>query len=98
RDDSGDPLEQATLGDGYFDRLASDPPQLWALAWVGDYPGRNDFLGVLLSTGASNNYGRWSPREFDAAPLEAPSAPHPAKASAAYDRAERIVRDQVPVV
>ena len=71
---------------------------MWALAWVADYPGRNDFLGVLLNTGASNNYGHWSSPEFDAATLEATSATDPAKASAAYDRAERIVRDEVPVV
>jgi len=91
-------LQAETLGDDYFGRLASDPPQMWALAWVADYPGRNDFLGVLLNTGASNNYGHWSSPDFDAAILEATSASDPAKASAAYDRAERIVRDEVPVV
>ena len=32
----------------YFDRLDNDPPQMWQLSWVADYPGRNDFLGVLL--------------------------------------------------
>ena len=91
-------LQAETLGDGYFDRLASDAPQMWALAWVADYPGRNDFLGVLLNTGASNNYGHWSSPEFDAAILEATSASDAAVASAAYDRAERVVRDEVPVV
>ncbi len=91
-------LQAETLGDDYFGRLASDPPQMWALAWVADYPGRNDFLGVLLNTGASNNYGHWSSPDFDAATLEATSATDPAVASAAYDRAERIVRDEVPVV
>ena len=37
--------------------LMTEPPQMWTLGWVADYPGRNDFLGVLLQTGASNNYG-----------------------------------------
>ena len=46
------------MGDGYFDRLGTDLPPMWSLAWVADYPGRNDFLGVLLGTGASNNYGK----------------------------------------
>ena len=50
-------LRAETMGDGYFDRLATDPPAMWSLGWVADYPGRNDFLGVLLGTGASNNYG-----------------------------------------
>ena len=71
---------------------------MWSLAWVADYPGRNDFLGVLLGTGASNNYGKWSSAAFDAAIAEAGSATDPAAASAAYDRAEGIVRDEVPVV
>ena len=91
-------LHSETMGDGYFARLATDPPAMWALAWVADYPGRNDFLGVLLGTGASNNYGHWSSPAFDAAIAEAVSATDPAAASAAYDRAEAIVRDQVPVV
>jgi oligopeptide transport system substrate-binding protein len=91
-------LQAESMGDGYFDRLSSDVPQMWSLAWVADYPGRNDFLGVLLSTDASNNYGHWSSPAFDAAILEATSASDPAVAAAAYDRAERVVRDDVPVI
>ena len=71
---------------------------MWALGWVADYPGRNDFLGVLLGTGASANYGRWSSTAFDAAIAEAGSATDPAAVAAAFDRAEAIVRDDVPVV
>jgi oligopeptide transport system substrate-binding protein len=91
-------LSAETMGDGYFDRLATDPPQMWALGWVADYPGRNDFLGVLLGTGASNNYGHWRSPAFDAAITEAVSAADPTAAGAAYDRAEAVVRDDVPVV
>ena len=36
--------------DTYYDRLATDPPAIWSLGWIADYPGRNDFLGVLLSS------------------------------------------------
>ncbi len=82
----------------YFDRLATDPPAMWALAWVADYPGRNDFLGILLGTGASNNYGGWSSREFDAAIAEAGSGADEATTAAAYDRAEDIVRRDAPVI
>ncbi|HEX5148655.1 MAG TPA: peptide ABC transporter substrate-binding protein [Candidatus Limnocylindrales bacterium] len=91
-------LQYETMGDGYFDRLDTEPPQMWSLGWVADYPGRNDFLGVLLASGATSNYGRWQSSEFDAAIAEAGSATDPAAASGAYDRAETIVRDQVPVV
>ena len=88
-------LQAETMGDGYFDRLATDPPAMWSLAWVADYPGRNDFLGVLLASSATNNYGRWSSPEFDAAIAEAGAATDPATASAAYDRAEDIVQRDV---
>ena len=91
-------LAWEVMGDGYFERLEVDTPQMWSLGWVADYPGRNDFLGVLLNTGAASNYGDWSSPEFDAAIADAGSAATPDEASAAYDRAEEIVRDEVPVV
>jgi ABC-type oligopeptide transport system, periplasmic component len=82
----------------YFSRLASDPPAFWALAWVADYPGPNDFLGLLLGTGSSSDYGRWSSPEFDAAIAQAGAATEPASVRAAFDAAESIVQRDVPVV
>ncbi|MEO8229493.1 MAG: peptide ABC transporter substrate-binding protein [Chloroflexota bacterium] len=82
----------------YFLRLAVDPPAFWALAWVADYPGPNDFLGLLLSTGSSTDYGRWSSAEFDAAIAQAGAATDPAAIRAAFDAAELIVQRDVPVV
>lgn len=86
------------MGAGYFDRLLEDPPHIWSMSWVADYPGRNDFLGVLLGTGSSNNYGRWSSPEFDAAIAEAGATTDEAAADAAYDRAEDVVQRDAPVV
>ena len=82
----------------YFDRLGADPPAFWVLGWVADYPGPNDFLGLLLSTGSSNDYGKWSSSEFDAAIAAAGAATDPAAARSAYDSAETIVQNNVPVV
>jgi ABC-type oligopeptide transport system substrate-binding subunit len=65
---------------------------------VADYPGPNDFLGVLLGTGSTANQGRWSDAAFDAAVAQASSAADPATATAAYADAMAIIRDQVPVV
>jgi ABC-type oligopeptide transport system substrate-binding subunit len=84
--------------DSYFDRLDDDPPAMWFLSWVADYPGRNDFLGVLLGSGATNNYGHWSSAEFDAAIADAGAATDEAAASSAFDRAEDIVQRDVPVI
>jgi ABC-type transport system substrate-binding protein len=82
----------------YFSRLAAEPPQMWTLDWVADYPGQNDFLGVLLGTGRSTNYGRWSSEEFDAAITAAGETTDTAAAGAAFDRALGIVQRDVPVI
>jgi len=84
--------------DTYFGRLDSDPPHIWSLTWVADYPGPNDFLGVLLGSESSNNYGGYRSAEFDAAIADAGAADDPVAARAAYDRAEAIIQADVPVV
>jgi len=89
--------ETMDFGD-YFSRLASDPPAFWTLSWVADYPGSNDFLGLLLGTGSTNNYGHWSSAEFDAAIARATAATDPASAAAAFEAAQAVVQRDVPVV
>jgi ABC-type transport system substrate-binding protein len=84
--------------DPYFQRLAADPPAIWTLSWVADYPGPNDFLRVLLGSGQTNNYGRWTSADFDKAIAEADAVTDPALAGAAYDRAQRVVQRDAPVV
>ncbi|MES2208955.1 MAG: peptide ABC transporter substrate-binding protein [Chloroflexota bacterium] len=85
------------LGD-HFGRLHDDPPAMWSLGWVADYPGANDFLGVLLETGSSNNYGRWSSPTFDQAISDALGTRDPVEALAAYERALAVVQAEAPVV
>ncbi len=89
---------EAMESGSYFGRLAADPPAFWALGWVADYPGPNDFLGLLLGTGSTNDYGRWSSPEFNAAIARAVAATDPTAARAAYDEAEGIVQRDAPVV
>ena len=84
--------------DGHFDRLHTDPPPMWTLGWVADYPGPNDFLGILLQTGRSNNYGRWSSPAFDAAIDDALATRDADEALGAYERALAVVRDEVPAI
>ena len=84
--------------DQYFARLGADPPAFWALGWVADYPGPNDFLGLLLGTGSGDNYGRWSSADFDAAIGAAGATTDAAAVRTAYDRAETIVQHDVPVI
>jgi len=84
--------------DGYQARLATDPPAIWAMSWIADYPGPNDFLGVLLGSDATNNYGRWRSSDFDAAIDAAGRATSPSGATQAYATAESIVARDVPVI
>jgi len=91
-------LNYETMSGDYFGRLSADPPHIWSLGWVADYPGPNDFLGILLGTGSSNNYGGWSSPEFDAAIADALETTDPVAVRTAFDRAEAIVRDEAPVI
>jgi ABC-type oligopeptide transport system substrate-binding subunit len=75
-----------------------DPPAFWDQTWVADYPGANDFLGVLLGSGQSNNYGRWSSPEFDQAIADAGAATDEAAVAAALERAQSIVQSDAPVI
>lgn len=84
--------------DEYGDRLANDPPQMWSLEWVADYPQAQDFLGLLLHTGSASNFGGWSDPAFDAALDAAASTDDPAEQARHYEDAQRIVREQVPVM
>jgi oligopeptide transport system substrate-binding protein len=82
----------------YNERLLTDPPAFWEMDWVADYPGANDFLGLLLGTGKTNNFGRWTSGEFDAAIGRALSAGDPTAMQRAFDDAQAIVLDQAPVI
>lgn len=99
RENLGVAIDYATMDfTTYQDRLATDPPKIWSLSWIADYPGPNDFLGVLLGTGSTANQGGWSSGPFDAAIADATSAADPDAATAAYARAMRILQADVPVV
>jgi oligopeptide transport system substrate-binding protein len=82
----------------YYDRLETDPPAMWSVDWVADYPARTALLGLLLGPEQPSNFGRWTDPAYASALAQGGAATDPAVANAAYDRAEGIVRDQVPVV
>ena len=82
----------------HFARLTTDPPAMWELGWIADYPGANDFLGVLLGTGSSSNPGGWSSAAFDGAIADALGTRDPRVAQAAFERALAVVQADVPAV
>jgi oligopeptide transport system substrate-binding protein len=82
----------------YFKRLSQDPPAMWTLGWIADYPGANDFLGVLLGSGSADDYGGWSSKPFDQAVTDALAATDANTAQAAFERALGLVQADVPAV
>jgi len=85
-------------GTTYNDQLRQDSPAMWEMGWSADYPGANDFLGLLLGSGQPLNFGKWSYAPFDTAMSGALSANDAATMQAGFDEAEGIVRDQAPVI
>ena len=85
--------------DQYSARLDEGAPaRMWSLDWVADYPSAQDFLGLLLTTGSKSNVGGWSNTQYDAAIAGAATEVDPARQAVAYDTAQRILQDQVPVI
>jgi ABC-type transport system substrate-binding protein len=82
----------------YLDRLDTDPPAFWSVSWIADYPAPEDFLGLLLASGASSNYGGWSSAAFDGELAAAGRSADPTEQARHYDAAQRIVRDEAPVI
>jgi ABC-type oligopeptide transport system substrate-binding subunit len=84
--------------DLYNAQLLSDAPAFWEMDWVADYPGANDFLGLLLGSGQPNNFARWTSSDFDTAIKNALSSADAASMQKAFDSAQSIVKDQAPVI
>ncbi|HYL41337.1 MAG TPA: peptide ABC transporter substrate-binding protein [Candidatus Binatus sp.] len=82
----------------HYARLSSDSPAMWELGWIADYPGPNDFLGVLLGSDSTSNTGKWQSPAFDAALATALGTRDPAAAQAGYEQALGIVQRAVPAV
>ncbi len=84
--------------EAYMERLANDTPSIWSMSWIADYPAPEDFLGVLLQSDATSNYGGWRNAAFDAALATAGRTAEPAAQERAYAAAETILQQQVPVI
>jgi oligopeptide transport system substrate-binding protein len=89
---------EALDGATYNQLLLTDPPAFWQMGWVADYPGADDFLGLLLAGGQPNNWGRWRSTDFDTAVGQALAAGSPAAVQEGFDRAEAVILDQAPVI
>ena len=90
-------VEERSFAD-YVSLLDTDPPDIWSITWIADYPAPQDFLGLLLESGSASNEGRWADPSFDAALEAAATTEDPLQQERHYAEAQRIVRDQAPVI
>jgi ABC-type transport system substrate-binding protein len=82
----------------YLRDLDSEPPQIFTINWIADYPSPYALYSLLLLPNAASNYGRWNDEQFVRL-LEAASAAEGNGAqAAAYLAVDAYVDDQAPVI
>lgn len=64
--------------------------------WVADYPDPNTFLDMFVTNGGNNQTG-WSNKSYDALIRSAATATDPAQRYDLFQKAERILMDELPV-
>lgn len=82
----------------YLKFATSGQQELFRLAWIGSYPSPDAFLTPLFYTGHPDNVTGFSLEEFDALIREGRESGDETKRLDAYQRAEKVLMSQVPVV
>ena len=79
------------VSEGYFDRVKTDPTEIFFSIWAADYNDPDDFLLENFHTGSQYNYNHFSNLEFDELVDGAAAASDPAVRQELYIQAERIL-------
>ncbi len=81
-----------------LNRLKTDPPSIYRMGWVADYPDPDNFLNLMTSS-SSQNHTRWKNPAFDKLVEQGVSELDKDKRRAIYSRAQKIlVEDDVPAL
>ena len=90
-------VESMDFGD-YLRALETNPPQVFTISWIADYPSPYALYSLLLLPGAVSNYGGWTDETFVQLLEEASAAETDADQAAAYGRVDAYVDEQAPVI
>lgn len=82
----------------YLRDLDSEPPQIFTINWIADYPSPYALYSLLLLPNAASNYGRWNDEQFVSLLEAASAAKRTAAQAAAYVAVDAYVDDQAPVI
>jgi oligopeptide transport system substrate-binding protein len=98
REELGVEIEVETMAFADFlARLDTNPPEIFTINWIADYPSPHALYGLLLQPGAASNYGGWDDAEFARLLEDAARAPE-TDVGAAYEAVEARVVEQAPVI
>jgi oligopeptide transport system substrate-binding protein len=82
----------------YLPRLEDEPPHIFTINWIADYPSPHAIYSLLLDPGAQSNYGDWEdPRFVELLEASARAEDDDARA-AAYGAVDAYVDEQAPVL
>ena len=77
--------------DRYLYNLKTELDQMFDMGWVADYPHPQDFLDILFSSGADNNYGGYSSAPADSLIQQANRTLDQGQSFPLYQQAEQII-------
>ena len=82
----------------FLSRLNTDPPQIFRLGWVADFPDPSTFTSLMTSY-SENNHSRWKSKAYDALHAEASRSLDRNQRRAVYGRLQKLLNeDEVPVM
>jgi len=90
-------VESMDFGD-YLRALETNPPQVFTISWIADYPSPYALYSLLLLPGAVSNYGGWSDQTFVQLLETASAADSDAAQAAAYAKVDAYVDELAPVI
>lgn len=82
----------------YLKFAASGQQELFTLGWIGTYPTADDFLTPLFLAGSRDNVTGFTSPAVDGALKTGRAEPDESKRIVAYQAAEKLVLDQMPVM
>jgi ABC-type transport system substrate-binding protein len=75
----------------YYDRLDTNPPELFWFTWAADYNDPDNFLRELFHSGSEHNSSGFSNEDFDSLVERARTMSDPAERQELYIQAERLL-------
>lgn len=82
----------------YLRTLETNPPQIFTINWIADYPSPYALYSLLLLPDAASNYGGWTDETFVELLETASSADDEAELAAAYREVDARVDAEAPVI